>query len=271
MMPPVKTHYALDGPAGAPVVTLSHPLGATHAVWDAQFRALTPRYRTLAYDVRGHGRSDAPPGPWTLEQLAGDTVALLDALGIAATHFVGLSMGGLIGMTLALAHPGRVLSLVLCDTTASYGEALRPMWEERIRITETAGMAEAMIDKTMDIWFSPAFRRDRKDAVDRVADMLRGTDPRAYAAAVRAIGFVDLLPRIGAIRCPTLVVVGEDDPGTTPAMARAIHERIAGSRLLTLPGARHCSVVERADRFNPALLGFLDGIRVPSAGDGARR
>jgi 3-oxoadipate enol-lactonase len=257
----MKTHYALDGPAGAPVVTLSHPLGATHALWDRQAPVLLPRYRTLLYDVRGHGRSEAPPGPYTLEEMAGDVVALLDTLRVEATHFVGLSMGGLIGMTLALAHPARVRSLVLCDTTACYGEGLRPMWEERIRIAESAGMTETLIDKTMDIWFSPGFRRDARATVDRVAAMLRATDPRAYAAAIRAIAFVDLLPRLDAIRCPTFVVVGEDDPGTTPAMARAIHTRIPDAHLLVLPGARHCSVVESADRFNAALAEFLHRVR----------
>jgi 3-oxoadipate enol-lactonase len=253
----MKTHYLLEGPAGAPVVTLAHPLGATLALWDAQVGALLPRHRVLRYDVRGHGASEVPPGPYTLEQMADDLRALLDRLGIAETAFVGLSMGGLIGMSAALADPPRITRLVLCDTTARYGPAVEPMWHERMRVAESEGMTETLIERTMEIWFTAAFRAERREAVDRVRGMLRATDPAGYAAAIRAIGFVDLTDRISAIRCPTLVIVGEKDPGTPPAMARVLHERIAGSRLLVLPGAMHCSALESAEEFNRALVEFL--------------
>jgi 3-oxoadipate enol-lactonase len=253
----LKTHHVLGGPADASVVTFAHPLGATLALWDAQAQALLPRYRVLRYDVRGHGRSEVPPGPYTLEQMADDLFALLDRLGIRETAFVGLSMGGLIGMTAALAQPARITRLVLCDTTARYGPAVEPMWHERMRVAEAEGMTEALLDGTMKIWFSPAFHIERKDAVDRVRGMLRATDPRGYVGAIRAIGFVDLTERIQAIRCPTLVMVGEKDPGTPPSMAEVIRDRIPGARLHVLPGAMHCSAVESADEFNEALLDFL--------------
>jgi 3-oxoadipate enol-lactonase len=253
----VKTHYRLDGPAGAPVITLTHPLGATLALWDDHVPALTKQYRVLRYDVRGHGGSEIPPGPYTLEQMAGDLEELLRSLGITGTHFVGVSMGGLIGMTAALSHPRLIRSLVLCDTTACYGPGLRPMWEDRIRVAETEGMTAALVDRTMDIWFTAPFRAREKDTVKRVAAMLERSDPRGYAAAIRAIGFVDLTERIAAIRCPTLVVVGEQDPGTSPAMARVIHKRIPDAQLLVLSGAAHCAVVEASDRFLPALMSFL--------------
>lgn len=259
----MKTNHRLDGPREAPVVTLTHPLGATLALWDEHVAALTKRFRVLRYDVRGHGGSEIPPDPYTLEQMADDLFALLDALGIAETHFVGVSMGGLIGMTAALARPSRIASLALCDTTACYGPTVRPMWEDRIRVAESLGMTAELVERTMAIWFTEGFRAERPEEVGRIAGMLRATDPRGYAAAIRAIGFVDLTERIGAIRCPTLVVVGEQDPGTPPAMARAIHERITGSELLVIPGARHCAVVEAADRFLPALLEFLGGAAQP--------
>ena len=253
----MKTAYRLEGPSGGPVVTLTHPLGVTLALWDDHVAALTKRFRVLRYDVRGHGGSEIPPGPYSLEQMAGDLFDLLDSLGIEETHFVGVSMGGLIGMKAALSQPRRIESLVLCDTTACYGPGVRPMWEDRIRVAESDGMTAALVDRTMAIWFTEAFRSRQPDAVERIAAMLRKSDPRGYAAAIRAIGFVDLTERIDDIRCPTLVVVGEQDAGTPPAMARVIHERIAGSELLVIPGAMHCAVVEAADRFLPALLHFL--------------
>lgn len=253
----VAINYVLEGPASARVVTLAHSLGATLRLWDAQADALTPPYRVLRYDVRGHGESDVPPGPYSLEQMADDVHGLLGALGIAETHFVGLSMGGLIGMSFALKHPRMVRSLTLCDTTSCYGPQLHPMWTDRIRTAEQEGMGEPLIERTIEIWFTAAFRETHRDAVDRVRTMLRRTDPRGYAAAIRAIADVDLTDAIGAIGCPTLVMVGEQDPGTPVAMARIIHERIPGSKLVVLPNAAHCSCVEAAEEFNKALIEFL--------------
>ena len=253
----MRTNYFLEGPQEGPVVVLAHPLGATLRLWDPQAAALVGKYRVLRYDVRGHCDSEAPPGPYTLSQMADDLRELLESHGIGRAHVVGLSMGGLIGMTLALAYPGVVKSLALCDTTACYGPGVKPMWDDRIRAAEANGMTEALIERTMAIWFTPEYQRAHKDQVDRVRAMLRNTDPRGYVASVKAIADVDLSEKIRAIRCPTLVVVGEKDPGTPPAMARIIHERIAGSKLLVIPGAMHCSVMESAAEFNRALLAFL--------------
>jgi 3-oxoadipate enol-lactonase len=253
-------HHAVEGPAGAPAVLLVHPLGVTHRLWDGTVAALRDRYRVVRYDVRGHGGSAVPPGPYTLGQMADDARALLDGLGLEVVHFVGMSMGGCIAMAFALAHPDRVRSLVLCDTTACYGPAVQPMWDDRIRVAETSGMTPELVERTMAIWFSPEYRAAHGDVVDRVAAMLAVTDPRGYAASVRAIGWADQRDRIGVIRVPTLVVVGEKDPGTPVAMAREIAERIAGARLLVLPGAMHCSPVEAAPAFHRGLRDFLDAV-----------
>jgi 3-oxoadipate enol-lactonase len=253
-------HHVVEGPAGAPAVLLAHPLGVTHRLWDEAAAALRDRYRVVRYDVRGHGGSAVPPGPYTLAQMAGDARALLDGLDIEAVHFVGMSMGGCIAMAFALDHPDRVRSLVLCDTTACYGPAVQPMWDDRIRVAETSGMTPELVERTMAIWFSAEYRAAHGDVVDRVAAMLAATDPRGYAASIRAIGWADQRDRIGAIRVPTLVVVGERDPGTPVAMAREIADRIAGARLLVLPGAMHCSPVEAAPAFHRALRDFLDAV-----------
>jgi pimeloyl-ACP methyl ester carboxylesterase len=170
-------HHVVEGPAGAPAVLLAHPLGVTHRLWDEAAAALRDRYRVVRYDVRGHGGSAVPPGPYTLAQMAGDARALLDGLDIEAVHFVGMSMGGCIAMAFALDHPDRVRSLVLCDTTACYGPAVQPMWDDRIRVAETSGMTPELVERTMAIWFSAEYRAAHGDVVDRVAAMLAATDP----------------------------------------------------------------------------------------------
>jgi 3-oxoadipate enol-lactonase len=255
----IAIRYELEGKPGAPVVTLSHSLAATLELWDAQAAALRDRYRVLRYDIRGHGGTDVPPAPYTLEQMADDLHGLLEALGVAQTHFVGLSMGGLIGMTSALRHPGAIRSLVLADTTASYGPERKPMWDDRIRLAETKGL-EAVLDRTMEAWFTAPFRAARPDVVARIRAMLAPTDPVGYVGAIQAIGYGDMREEIRAIRCPTLILVGEEDRGTDITMARTMHERIAGSELAVIPGAAHCSCVEAPEAFNRALLGFLERV-----------
>jgi 3-oxoadipate enol-lactonase len=193
--------------------------------------------------------------------MAADLKELLESLGVFEIRFVGLSMGGCLGMAFTLAYPDVVERLVLCDTTACYGPAVKPMWNDRIGVAETDGMTDELIEKTMAIWFTPEFRATHAGEVERVRAMLRHTDPRGYVASVRAIADIDLREQIRAIRCPTLIVVGEKDPGTSPAMARVMHERVAGSQLLVIPGAMHCSVMESAETFNRALLEFLRGAR----------
>ncbi len=255
----ISTEYLLEGPPGAPVVTFSHSLAANLHLWDAQAAALAGRYRVLRYDIRGHGGSDVPPPPYTLEQMADDLHGLLQALGITETHFVGLSMGGLIGMTTALRFPRAVKSLVLADTTACYGPKVTPMWDDRIRVAEAQGI-EPLLDRTMEAWFTAPFREQHPEVIDRVRAMLRPTDVRGYVGAIRAIGYVDLREAIGAIRCPTLILVGEEDRGTDITMANTMHQRIAGAELAVLSKAAHCSCVEAADAFTRATLGFLQKV-----------
>jgi 3-oxoadipate enol-lactonase len=252
----ISVNYTLDGPASAPVVTLSHSLATDLSMWDPQMKALTARHRVLRYDTRGHGGTDAPAGAYTLEQLAEDARALLRALGIARTHWIGLSMGGMIGQTLALAAPDLFLSLSLCDTSSRIPAEAKPLWQERIKTAETQGM-EPLVEPTIGRWFTAPFREQRKDVVDRVRAMIRATNPRGYAGCCHAISALDLTDRLGAIKLPTLVVVGEEDQGTPVAASRAIQERIAGSRLEILPSAAHLANVEQPDAFTTAVTSFL--------------
>lgn len=256
----IAINYTLEGPAAAPVLTLSHSLATDLTMWDPQLAALTPRFRVLRYETRGHGATDAPAGAYSLEQLAEDARGLLDALGIQQTHWIGLSMGGMIGQTLALKAPGRFLSLVLADTSSRVPPEAKPMWEERIRTAESKGM-EPLVEPTLGRWFTPAFRQRRPDVVERVAAMIRKTNPRGYAGCCHAIAALNLTDRLGAVKLPTLVIVGEEDQGTPVAAARAIHGQIKGSELTIIPAAAHLSNIEQPEAFTAAVTGFLSKVQ----------
>ena len=256
----ITMNYTLDGPADAPVVTLSHSLATDLSMWEPQAKALAGRYRVLAYDTRGHGGTDAPAAAYTLDQLAEDARALLRALGIAKTHWVGLSMGGMIGQTLALKAPELFRSLSLCDTSSRIPAEAKPVWQERIKTAETQGM-EPIVEPTLGRWFTAPFRQSRKDLMDRVGAMIRNTPARGYAGCCHAISALDLTDKLPAIKLPTLIIVGEEDQGTPVAASRAIQEKIAGAELQILRSASHLSNLEQPEAFTTALTTFLARIR----------
>jgi 3-oxoadipate enol-lactonase len=260
----LSTRYELSGGAGKDVVMLSHSLASDISLWDAQLPALQHRFRTLRYDTRGHGGSEVPPPPYRLEELVADAVALLDALGIARVHFVGLSMGGMIGQGLALGHPERLLSLSLCSTSAFMPEAAQPAIQERVDTARGEGMP-GLVDGTLARWFSPAFLKSGGREVERVRRQILATPTAGYIGCTEAIRRLNYLERLDRVRTPTLIMVGEEDPGTPVAASRAIHERITGSRLVIIPAALHLTNIEQAERFNRELLDFL-----LAAGPGAK-
>ncbi len=256
----IDVHYEIDGPAGAPVVMLSHSLATTLAMWSPQLPMLARDFRVLRYDTRGHGETGAPATDYTLERLAEDAAGLLDALAIDRVHWVGISMGGMIGQTLALAHPQRIASLALCDTTSRVPAETGPAWEARIGAAQATGLAP-LVETTIDRWFSPQFRERDPATVDAVREMIRRTPVAGYVGCCRAIMKLDLTDRLAEIHCPTLVVVGECDEGTPVAASETIQRGIAGARLVVLPGARHLSNIEAAAPFNAALREHLEGAR----------
>ena len=252
----IDTYYETHGKEGAPWLVLSHSLACSVRMWDSQIAAFGDRYRILAYDTRGHGGSAAPPGPYSLEMLADDLHGLLGALGISNPHFCGLSMGGMIGQTFALRYPGVFRTLTLADTTSRYPPEALPLWEERVRLAETQGMA-VLAQPTLDRWFTEPFRRNNVGAVEQVRKLILATPVAGYVGCSRAIPKIDLSARLKEIRCPILVLVGEDDPGTPVAMAREIHDHAPGSRLVILPRAAHLANIEASADFNRALGDFL--------------
>ncbi len=252
-----QVNYQLEGPHSAPVIMLSHALATNLTLWDLQVDALIRDFRILRYDTMGHGGSDVPREPYTLDELARQAEDLLDLLGIGQVHFLGISLGGMIGQTLALKRPECLASLLLCDTTSRIPAEAQPLWQERIKIAESDGM-EPLVEPTIARWFSPSFRAARADRVDRVRGMIRATAPLGYSGCCRAIAMFDLTARIHEIKLPTMILVGEEDPGMPVAMSRAIQERIAGSELVTIPSASHLSNMEQPEAFNRAAIAFLN-------------
>jgi 3-oxoadipate enol-lactonase len=251
----IEINYAVEGEG--PVVTFSHSLGCNLSMWDAQAAALRGRYRVLRFDTRGHGQSGAPAGAYTLEQLAEDFHGLLAGLGIERTHFVGLSMGGMIGQVFALKYPEMVQSLVLCDTTSRYPAAAAPVWQDRIKTVEAKGM-EPLVEPTLGRWFTAPFRARRQDLMAQVGAMIRDTPAQGYIGCCHAIPKINVTDRLGAVACPALVIVGEEDPGTPVEMARDIHAALPSAELAILRSASHLSNLEQPEEFNRVLLRFLD-------------
>ncbi|MFZ0614000.1 MAG: 3-oxoadipate enol-lactonase, partial [Desulfobacterales bacterium] len=247
---------ALSGNASGPVVMLSHALSTALDLWLPQLAALEPHFRLLRCDTRGHGASDAPAGDYALEQLADDAVAVMDALAVETVHWVGISMGGMIGQALALNHPERLRSLVLCDTAAVVPSEAQPLWRQRIEKARAEGVA-ALAEETLQRWFTPPYLAENPPEVRRIHDMILSTPVAGYIGCSEAIRRLDFIDRLCEIRLPTLIVVGEQDPGTPVANSEAIHRRIAASRLEIIPSAAHLCNVEQPEAFNRALLEFL--------------
>jgi 3-oxoadipate enol-lactonase len=238
---------------------LSHALATSLEMWSPQLPVLETRFRVLRCDTRGHGGSAAPDGAYSLAQLANDAVAVLDALDIESVHWVGISMGGMIGQALALHHAGRLKSLALCDTAAVVSSSAQPIWRQRIEKARSDGMA-ALADETLQRWFTASFLAADPPIVRRIRELILSTPVSGFIGCSEAIRRLDFLNRLGDINLPTQIVVGEQDPGTPVAESEAIHRRIKSSRLAIIPSAAHLCNIEQSETFNHILLGFLQSL-----------
>lgn len=252
----IRINYELTGKEGAATVMLSHSLACSMVMWNPQLQALRNHFQVLRYDTRGHGGTDVPEGPYSLALLTADTVALLDALEIQTVHFVGLSMGGMIGQGLALDYAGRLKSLVLCDTAAIMADEAQPIWQQRIDVARKNGM-QAQAQETLERWFTPNYLKRNPPEVKMIRRQILGTSVAGYIGCSEAIRRLAYLDRLSEIKLPTLIIVGEEDPGTPVAASEAMHARIANSKLVVLPSARHLSNIEQAKLFTDSLLEFL--------------
>jgi 3-oxoadipate enol-lactonase len=256
-LPDREIAWTQEGRAGAPAVLLAHGLLSDHRMWDRVVELVSRDFSVLRYDLRGHGRSNAPPAPYTMAQLADDVPVLLDALGLDRVHFVGTSLGGMIGQQLGARHAQRLLSLTLANTGAA--QAARQAWEERITVVRRNGVA-ALADATLDRWFPAAFQRAMPGEIARMRSILLDTSNEGYigcASAVRDLAQLDLLP---LIQVPTLVIAGTLDEAIPHAATAKLAELVRGAKLVSLPTG-HQAAVEHPEAFAEAWLAFARGIR----------
>lgn len=248
-------HYTLDGPEDAPVVVLSNSLGTTLGLWDGQVPALRERFRLLRYDIRGHGGSPAPPGPYGIPDLGRDVLRLLDELEIKRASLCGVSVGGMTGMWLGSEAPEKIDRLVLICTSALLGP--KDLWNARIETATTKGM-DALVDGVLERWVTAPFRSRDPETVEKLAGMIRACDPGGYAGCCAAIRDMDLRDRLPSIKAPTLVISGADDPATPPEHGRFIADSIPGARFAVVPDASHLANVERPAEITAHILDHLE-------------
>lgn len=255
-MSAVTVHHLVTGPEGAPVVVLSNSLGSTHAMWDAQAEALAEHFRVVRYDTRGHGGSPVPAGPYDIDDLADDVVALLDSLGVARAHFVGLSLGGMTGMRLAARNPERVDRLVVLCT----GAKLDPpsAWHDRaatVREQGTAAVAEAVVQR----WFTAPHLAAHPDVRASSEATVAATPAEGYASCCEVIATMDLRADLPAISAPTLAIAGAEDPATPPPFLETIATTVQDGRLLVVPQSAHLANAEQPATITPAIITHLTG------------
>jgi 3-oxoadipate enol-lactonase len=243
----------VEGPDGAPCLILSNSLGTMLQMWDAQVAPFTKSFRLVRFDRRGHGKSGVPKGPYSMERLGRDVLAVMDGLGIKNANWCGLSMGGMEGMWLGANAGHRFDRLVLCNTSSYFAD--KKSWNDRLALVRQNGVA-SFAKANMERWFTQGFRERAPDTVAQISLMFSSTPLEGYVAcgqAVRDMDHRDLLPQI---KVPTLVIVGRHDPATVPEAGKFVCDNIPGAALVTLDAA-HLSNIEQAEEFNKAVLGFL--------------
>jgi 3-oxoadipate enol-lactonase len=252
-LPTHRLHYRIDGAEGAPWLTFCNSLGADLSMWDDQVAELAGDFRILRYDRRGHGQSTTAQGPYTIDQLGGDVLALWDALQIERTHFCGLSLGGLTGQWLGLNAADRLDRLVVCATAARIGTA--ESWAGRMATVREKGLAP-LVEGTVARWFTEGFAERHQAQVKAIMDVFLATTPQGYIGCCNAVAQADFRDALPGLRVPLLAIAGEDDPTCPPADLQFIARTVADGRCAQVPG-RHLCNVESAAAFTAALRDFL--------------
>jgi 3-oxoadipate enol-lactonase len=249
---------AYDIHGEGPWLTLSHSLASNMNAWDPQLSLLASHFKVLRFDTRGHGSSSAPADPYNLDDLAQDVCDLFAYLGIEKTHWIGLSMGGMIGQTLILQYPDLFHTLVLADTTSKRPQNAKQMWGERATKAKAEGMT-AMVDSTLSRWFSDEFRKSNPDTIRKIAEGIASTSVKGFSGCCQAISEINTFERLKEIQCPVLILVGEYDHGAPPEMSHAMKQQMPKAVFFEIPNAGHISNVEQPAVFNQYLVDFYKG------------
>lgn len=252
----LDVRFRMDGPETAQVVMLAHGILTSHVMWDGVAELLAQRWRVLRYDLRGHGSTTVGQLPYAMSELALDAIALLDKLKIERVHFVGSSLGGMLGQWVGAHHSERIHSLTLANTTAVQSAPLA--WEQRVNVAREAGL-HPLVEPSLQRWFTPGFLRSNCPEVSKMRSIASATPVDGFigcATVVKDLTQLHLLPRINA---PTLVVAGEQDTATTPTEAQQIVANVCGAKLILLPAA-HQTAVECSKAFTAAWTSFIDEI-----------
>lgn len=251
--PGVRLAVNVPASLSKPVIVLSNSIGASMGMWDEISDRLSDRVSLVRYDTRGHGQSDVPIGPYSIERLGLDVLAILDALKIQQAVFGGLSLGGLTGMWLGANRGERLAGLVLANTAGNFPPA--SMWRDRAAAVRTNGM-NSLVPATLDRWFTKAFRERSPERIEQMAEMIGATPSEGYAGCCDVLAVADLRPRLSDISCPVQVICGAHDPSTPPARGEEIVAAIKGAQMVTLDAA-HISAVEAPDAFAGELRKFM--------------
>ena len=252
----IDIYYEVSGMSGGPWLTFSNSLRTDHTMWSPQIIEFARDFRVLTYDVRGHGQTTATDGPYSADLLCRDLVGLWDHLGIAQSHFAGLSLGGMTGMRLGTDFADRIEKLIICDCRGDSPPEIVASWQERSALVSEQGM-QAMVDGSLNAWFDETYMANNKDFVAAIGQSIAQTDPKGYiGCATGILSNLDMAERIAEIKPPTLVVVGSND-GPHPALMKAMHDGLPGSQYALIDGGSHLSNLSHAKEFNAALRTFL--------------
>ena len=246
-------HVEIEGPDDKPVLMLSNSLGTTLHMWNPQVAALTQHFRLVRYDRRGHGKSGVPAGPYNMEMLGRDVLAILDALKIDRVNWCGLSMGGMVGMWLGANAPQRINRLILSNTSAWFAD--KEIWNGRIKTVREKGLA-SIVGGTMERWFTADFRQREPQKIEWLSEMFLATNPEGYIGCGEAVRDMDHREIIKSIKAPTMVIAGKQDAGTTVEMGEFVRKNIPGASM-TLFDTAHIANVEQPHDYADAVLGFL--------------
>jgi 3-oxoadipate enol-lactonase len=257
-----RIYYDLTGPESGPVVCFTHSLNSDSGMWAEQLPPLLAQgFRVLRVDMRGHGGSDAVAGDYSMTALAADLAATIEALGIKSVHYIGLSIGGMIGQGFALHHGAKLKSMMLCDTRPQSPADQKTAWQERAGIVRKANSLAPLADATMQRWFTDAFKPRNPGRWKQIRDTIAGTTPQGFLGCAAAIQNYDFVAKLPTIKIPALVVCGAQDEGTPPAENKRIASLIPGGRYEEIANARHLPNVEHPETFNKVMLGWLSAQR----------